>query len=65
METSEIIGLVLIAAGLLDAVMARFVVGPRIEDQRQRSMVVASLILSGVMMVLVGGAILGGVVDLG
>ncbi len=63
METSQIIGVVLIVAGLLDAAMGRFVVGPRVQDPAQRPMIVGSLVLSGVMMVLLGGALLGGVIS--
>jgi len=64
MGTNAIVGLALIAAGMADAAVAMFLVGPRIPDRARRQMIVMAILSSSVLMLLLGGAIAMGVLDL-
>jgi hypothetical protein len=57
---TEVMGWVLVAAGVSDVLVAVFVVGPRVPEPR-RGTVVAAVAAGGGLMVALGGCMLGGV----
>jgi hypothetical protein len=59
----ELIGWLLIAAGLLEPVVGVLLVGPRIPDERRRLMLHVALITSGMLMVGLGVAFLLGLFE--
>lgn len=58
METSTLVGIVLILLGITDVVLGNFVVGPRLKDTPRGSVITSMTILSGVLMQLAGAALL-------
>lgn len=58
--TSQIVGIVLIGAGIMDPVIGFLVIGPRIPDPGKRQMVTMALVTSGLMMIGLGIAFLTG-----
>lgn len=64
MQSHEIVGLVLVIAGVLDGASA-FWVPSRIRDERQRAMVKVALLSSGFVVASLGGLIWSGVLQLG
>ena len=61
MDTLQTLGLIVVAMGVADAAMGRFVIAPRVADERQRQLLMSSMLLSGMLMVLLGAALMLGV----
>ena len=64
MEINAIVGAVLVLAGLADCAVGMFLLGPRIRDENRRRVIVMAIVSGGAMMILLGGAIGMGVMDL-
>lgn len=64
MESNTLLGLVLIAAGIVDAAMALFVVGPKVQDPTGRMVAVGMVLTGAAAMVIFGGLLASGTVDL-
>ena len=60
-STAKLVGMVLVALGLMDPLLGVLLIGPRIEDRSKRSIVVGSLVLSGLLMMGLGVMFLMGV----
>lgn len=60
MESSKLIGTILIAVGVLDAASAMWV-PQRIPDERQRAIVRLALLSSGIVVIALGGLFLSGI----
>ncbi len=58
--SSQIIGIVFVGAGILDPVLGILVVGPRVEDERARKIVIGGLLASGATMIALGVCFLAG-----
>jgi hypothetical protein len=61
---NAIVGFSLIVAGFADCAIAMFVLRPRIPDAMRRQVIVMAMVSGGAMMILLGGAIWAGVLDL-
>jgi hypothetical protein len=57
----KLAGLALIAVGVLDPLLGLFVIGPRILDPAKRRVLVATLVGSGVLLLVVGALMVAGV----
>ena len=64
LDSATILGLALIAAGVMDCLVAVAFVGPRIPEPGKRQVVVMAVASGGAMMVLVGVAFLLGVIPM-
>ncbi len=64
MESNTLVGLVLIAAGFIDAALALFVVGPKVQDPTGRMVAVGVVLTGAVAMVIFGGLLAYGTMDL-
>lgn len=62
MKTQQIIGLALTAAGAVDFLAAYTLVGPRIKDERQRSLVTRALTASSLALCGLGLALFYGLI---
>ncbi len=64
MDSATIIGIALICAGVADVAVGTFVVAPRAQDPAQRRMLTLAFMMSGVLMVGLGGAFLMGMIPM-
>lgn len=64
MNTNTIVGLVLIFAGFVDCAIGAFVVAPKIEEPFQRRVVLGTVLAGASGMIIFGGLLASGVVDL-
>jgi hypothetical protein len=63
-DQASLVGIVLIAVGILDPLLGVLLVGPRIPDPTRRKIVVGSLVGSGAILVVIGALVLGGVIPI-
>ncbi|MCH9674089.1 MAG: hypothetical protein K0U93_21805 [Gammaproteobacteria bacterium] len=60
MESTTLIGIVLIVLGFIDIVLGNFLIGPRLKGTPRGSVITTMTVLSGVLMQLVGAALIMG-----
>jgi len=60
-DPMKVVGVALIGFGLLDPLLALFVIGPRIPDPAKRRVLVATLFGSGALLLVIGVLMLAGV----